>query len=70
MDFAFESQREIVRAPRDNTNQTQMPGMERPEQLDLPEYDEVRTGDYIFENEWHSFGAKKDRSLELISAPP
>jgi len=33
--------------------------MERPEQLDLPEYDEVRTGDYIFENEWHSFGAKK-----------
>lgn len=25
------------------------------------------TGDYIFENEWQSFGTKKDRSLELKS---
>lgn len=44
-----------------------MPGMERPEQLDLPQYEEVWTGDYIFENEWQSFRTKKDRKLELTS---
>lgn len=30
-------------------------------------YDEVWTGDYIFENEWQAFRTKKDRSLELKS---
>ena len=44
-----------------------MPGMEQTEQLELPEYEEVWTGDYIFENEWQSFRTKKDRSLELKS---
>ncbi len=65
VDFNFESKREIVRVRREK--QAQMPGMERPEQLDLPEYEEVWTGDYIFENEWQSFRTKKDRSLELAS---
>ncbi len=65
VDFDFESKREIIRKPREK--QAQMPGMERPEQLDLPEYEEVWTGDYIFENEWQSFRTKKDRSLELTS---
>jgi len=65
VDFNFESKREIVRVRREK--QAQMPGMERPEQLDLPEYEEVWTGDYIFENEWQSFRTKKDRSLELTS---
>jgi len=32
------------------------------------EYEEVWTGDFIFENEWQSFRTKKDRSLELKSA--
>jgi len=32
------------------------------------EYEEVYTGDFIFENEWQSFRTKKDRSLELKSA--
>lgn len=67
VDFNFESKREIVRVPRDRIKQAQMPGMEEPEQLDLPEYEEVWTGDYIFENEWQSFRTKKDRSLELTS---
>jgi hypothetical protein len=31
------------------------------------EYEEVWTGDYIFENEWQSFRTKKNRSLELTS---
>ena len=41
--------------------------MEKPKQLHMPEYEEVWTGDYIFENEWQSFRTKKDRKLELIS---
>ena len=67
VNFNFESKREIVRIPRDKMKQVQIPGMEQPEQLDLPEYEEVWTGDYIFENEWQSFRTKKDRSLELTS---
>ena len=56
-----------MRIPSDRAKQIQMPGMEQPEQLDLPKYEEVWTGDYIFENEWQSFRTKKDRSLELTS---
>jgi len=67
VDFNFESKREIVRIPRDKMNQVQIPGMEQPEQLEIPEYEEVWTGDYIFENEWQSFRTRKDRSLELTS---
>ena len=47
VDFNFESKREIVRIPSE-PKQAYMPGMERPEQLDLPRYEEVWTGDYIF----------------------
>jgi DNA modification methylase len=67
VDFNFESKREIIRIPRDKTKQVRIPGMEQPEQLYLPEYEEVWTGDYIFENEWQSFRTKKDRKLELTS---
>jgi len=43
------------------------------EQIDEPrraadDYTEVWTGNSIFENEWQSFGSKKDQSLELTSA--
>jgi DNA modification methylase len=67
VDFNFESKREIVRVATGKAKQVQMPGMEKPEQIDLPEYEEVWTGDYVFENEWQSFRTKKDRSLELTS---
>ena len=67
VDFNFESKREIIRIPRDKTKQVEMLGMEQPEQLYLPEYEEVWTGDYIFENEWQSFRTKKERTLELTS---
>ena len=67
VDFNFESKREIVRVKSDRLKQAAIPGMEKPEQIDLPEYEEVWTGDYIFENEWQSFRTKKDRSLELTS---
>lgn len=36
------------------------------EQVD---FEERWTGSYIFENEWQSFRTRKNRELELISAP-
>ena len=59
VDFNFESKKEIIRVKK--TEQTS------PEVSNLEEYEEVWTGDYIFENEWQSFRTKKDRSLELTS---
>jgi hypothetical protein len=40
--------------------------MEKP-QKSLETWEEVWTGDYVFENEWQFFRTKKDRSLELKS---
>ena len=51
VDFDFESKREIVNVKNEDTG----------------EFDEVWTGDYVFENEWQSFRTRKDRSLELKS---
>jgi hypothetical protein len=63
VDFDFESKREIIRVPVNSPE----PSPPAP----LPEgegrWEEVWTGDYIFENEWQSFRTKKDRSLELKS---
>ncbi len=63
VDFNFESKREIVRVPVNSPE----PSPSAP----LPEgegrFEEVWTGDYIFENEWQSFRTKKDRKLELTS---
>jgi DNA modification methylase len=66
VDFDFESKKEIVRkavAPDVNPS---LAGME-PDQMGLETYEEVWTGDYIFENEWQSFRTKRDRSLEFTS---
>lgn len=47
-----------------------LPGMEPPQgELTLPEFEERWTGGYIFENEWQSFRTRKERDLEMISAP-
>jgi len=66
VDFNFESKREIIRRPIEPDAQPRLPGM-KPAQQTLEEWEEVWTGDYIFENEWQSFRTKKDRSLELTS---
>jgi DNA modification methylase len=66
VDFDFESKKEIIRkavAPDVNPS---LAGME-PDQMGLETYEEVWTGDYIFENEWQSFRTKRDRSLEFTS---
>lgn len=67
VDFNFESKREIVRVKREPAKQTYITGMEQPEQMKIPEYEEFWTGDFIFENEWQSFRTKKDRTLELMT---
>ena len=51
VDFDFESKREIIRVQNTESG----------------EWEEVWTGDYIFENEWQSFRTKKDRKLDLMS---
>lgn len=66
VDFNFESKREIIRRKLIPAEQESLEGLEPP-QMDLQQYEEVWTGDYIFENEWQSFRTKKDRSLELTS---
>ncbi len=53
VDFDYESKREIIRIKDPETDETK----------------EQWTGDYVFENEWQSFRTRKDRSIELISAP-
>ena len=66
VDFDFESKREIIRRRKLPVGQAALHGME-PSQMDIEEYEEIATGNYIFENEWQSFRTKKDRSLELKS---
>jgi len=51
VDFDFESKQEIIRVKNEETGN----------------FEEIWTGDYVFENEWQSFRTKKDRSLELVS---
>jgi hypothetical protein len=77
VDFNFESKREIIRVPRGAASQSHLPAPSpssprlsdsaREPSSSSPEYEEVWTGDYVFENEWQSFRTKKDRSLELTS---
>ncbi len=64
VDFDYESKREIVRRPL--ISDDRLPGVEA-DQQSLMEYEEVWTGDYIFENEWQSFRTKRDRSIEMKS---
>ncbi len=72
VDFDYESKKEIIRVRKTKT-ETVPENVKSGETLPLDEsagvieYEEVWTGDYIFENEWQSFRTKKDRSLELTS---
>jgi DNA modification methylase len=66
VDFDYESKREIIRKAIVPEVQASIAGMEPP-QMGLEAYEEVWTGDYIFENEWQEFRTKKDRTLKLMS---
>lgn len=64
VDYNFADRKEVIRIPKAHGDLFEKDG-----EQDLFEYDEVWTGDYIFDNEWQSFRTKKNRNLELISAP-
>jgi hypothetical protein len=64
VDFDFESKKEIIRKPI--VPEDRLLGIEA-DQRALETYEEVWTGDYIFENEWQTFRTRKDRALELKS---
>jgi len=61
VDFDYESRKEIIRVPFESEE----PGND----ISKMEFEEKWTGGYIFENEWQSFRTRKNRDLELISAP-
>lgn len=68
VDFDYESRPEVIRVPVAAGVDNVLPGFEPP-QVGLPmEFEERRTGSYIFENEWQSFRTRRNRDLELISA--
>ncbi len=80
VDFDFENKREIVRVPVDMslrdlrskqspTEQETASGQKPPLAMTSNEWEEIWTGDFIFENEWQSFRTKKDRTLELVTPP-
>lgn len=65
VDFDYESKKEIIRVKK-ISGQGNLAGLESP-QMAIDEFEDVWSGDYIFENEWQSFRTKKDRNIELVS---
>jgi len=65
VDFNFTSRKEFIRRPKAHGGNM----FEKGKDIDLFDYEEVWTGGYIFDNEWQSFRTKKNRNLELVSAP-
>lgn len=66
VDFHYESRKEIISVAK-NFGAEALPGTA--DTGELIEFEERWTGAYIFENQWQSFRTRKDRSLELTSAP-
>lgn len=60
VDFDYMSRKEIIRVPRESGTDAGQPE---------DEFDDRWTGSYIFENEWQSFRTRRDRNLELTTAP-
>ena len=65
VDYNFADRKEFIRVPKTHGDNL----FEKGKDQDLFEYEEVWTGDYIFDNEWQTFRTKKNRGLELVSAP-
>jgi adenine-specific DNA-methyltransferase len=67
VDFDYESRPEIIHEPRSIKTGEPLPGWQPGD--DFVEFVPVHHGSFIFENEWQSFRTRKDRNLELTSAP-
>src|SRR5680860_1099359 len=68
VDFDYTSRKEIIKVPKSMGMGGHLPGLESA-QGELIEFEERWTGSYIFENEWQAFRTRRNRALELISAP-
>lgn len=66
VDFDYMNRKEIIRVPKSAGTGEEVAQVQEGEAV---EYEERWTGSYIFENEWQSFRTRKDRDLELKSAP-
>jgi len=69
VDFDYESRREVISVAKSMGVEGALPGVVDSASGELIEFEERWTGAYIFENEWQSFRTRKDRTLELKSAP-
>ncbi len=67
VDFDYESRKEVIQRPKNFGVDGQIPGLA--DSNEFVEFVEEWTGSYIFENQWQSFRTRKDRDLELRSAP-
>lgn len=65
VDYDFADRKEYIRVPKTHGDNL----FEKGKVQDLLEFENVWTGDYIFDNEWQSFRTRKNRNLELTSAP-
>lgn len=71
VDFDYMSRKEIIKVPVGSglSGVAPLPGFEPPQgELTLPQFEEIWTGGYIFENEWQSFRTRQSRELELKTA--
>jgi site-specific DNA-methyltransferase (adenine-specific)/adenine-specific DNA-methyltransferase len=67
VDFNYESRKEIIRRPKNFGVDDRSAAVA--DSSELIEFVDEWTGSYIFENEWQSFRTRRDRNLELTSAP-
>lgn len=68
VDFDYTSRPEVIQVPVNAGVDGVLPGFEHGQQEMPLEFEERRTGSYIFENEWQSFRTRRNRDLELTSA--
>lgn len=69
VDFDYESRKEIIQQPKNMGMEGELPGVVQADQGEFIDFEERWTGAYIFENEWQSFRTRKDRELDLLTAP-
>jgi site-specific DNA-methyltransferase (adenine-specific)/adenine-specific DNA-methyltransferase len=69
VDFHYESRKEIIQVAKTMGVEGEIPGLVDASSGEFIEFEERWTGAYIFENQWQSFRTRKDRSLELTTAP-
>jgi adenine-specific DNA-methyltransferase len=68
VDFNYESRREIISQPKEMGVEGGLTGIVTGGDQFI-EFEDHWTGAYIFENQWQSFRTRKDRKLELVTAP-